>query len=53
MRAFTNLFKELRERFCDQVRRLDLLVAGRGVSFLLVEGLDALCSVAYDAGHYV
>ena len=53
MRTFTNLIEQLRDRRCEQVQWLDLLVAVRGVFFLLIECFDALCRVTGEAGHEV
>ena len=51
IRTFTNLIEQLRDRLCEHSQWLDLLVAVRGVSFLLTECFDALYRVPGEAGH--
>ena len=49
----TYLIEKLRDGLCDQVRRLDLPVAVRVVSFRLMERFGAVRRVAWEAGHDV
>ena len=52
-RTFTNLIKQLGDRLCKQVHWLHLLMAVRGVFFLLFGCFDALYRVPGEAGQEV